>query len=53
MPLRVPTPRSGAAATWDDRKVPVLIGDIERRGEFATVRLAWASGLMCVVRSPG
>jgi predicted O-methyltransferase YrrM len=31
-------------------KVPVLIDDIERRGEFATVRLAWASGLMLVVR---
>ena len=31
-------------------KVPVLIDDIERRGEFITVRLAWASGLMMVVR---
>lgn len=31
-------------------KVPVLIDDIERRGEFSTVRLAWASGLMLVVR---
>jgi len=36
-------------------KVPVLIDDIERRDEFATVRLAWASGLMLVVRraAPG
>jgi predicted O-methyltransferase YrrM len=31
-------------------KVPALIEDIVRRGEFATVRLAWASGLMLVVR---
>jgi predicted O-methyltransferase YrrM len=31
-------------------KVPLLIDDIERRDEFATVRLAWASGLMLVVR---
>jgi predicted O-methyltransferase YrrM len=31
-------------------KVPALIDDIERRGEFSTVRLAWASGLMLVVR---
>jgi hypothetical protein len=31
----------------------VLIQDIERRGEFATVRLAWASGLMLVVRRAG
>ncbi len=31
-------------------KVPSLIDDIERRTEFATVRLAWASGLMLVVR---
>ncbi len=38
---------------WPDGhapKVPVLIDEIERRGEFATVRLAWASGLMLVVR---
>src|SRR5262252_1023141 len=34
-------------------KVPVLIDDIERRPEFATVRLAWASGLMIVVRRAG
>ena len=31
-------------------KVPLLIDDIERRDEFTTVRLAWASGLMLVVR---
>jgi hypothetical protein len=31
-------------------KVPVLIDGIERRAEFATVKLAWASGLMLVVR---
>jgi predicted O-methyltransferase YrrM len=31
-------------------KVPALIGDLERRGEFTTVRLAWASGRMLVVR---
>ncbi|HVQ16193.1 MAG TPA: class I SAM-dependent methyltransferase [Vicinamibacterales bacterium] len=31
-------------------KVPALIGDIERRAEFVTVKLAWASGLMVVVR---
>ena len=31
-------------------KVPALIDDIERRAEFVTVRLAWASGLMMVVR---
>jgi predicted O-methyltransferase YrrM len=33
-------------------KVPVLIDDIERRTGFATVRMAWASGLMLVVRRP-
>lgn len=33
-------------------KVPALIENIERRPEFATVRLAWASGLMLVVRKP-
>ena len=32
-------------------KVPALIDDIERRGEFLTTRLAWASGLMLVVRT--
>ena len=31
-------------------KVPALIEDIERRPEFVTVRMAWASGLMLVVR---
>ena len=31
-------------------KVPALIDDLERRSGFATVRLAWASGLMLVVR---
>jgi predicted O-methyltransferase YrrM len=31
-------------------KVPALIADIERREGFTTVRLAWASGLMLVVR---
>ena len=38
---------------WPDGhapKVPLLIEDIERRDEFVTVRLAWASGLMLVVR---
>ena len=34
-------------------KVPALIDDIERRGEFSSVRLAWASGLMLVVRKAG
>ena len=32
-------------------KVPALIEDIERRTDFVTVRLAWASGLMLVVRT--
>ena len=31
-------------------KVPVLIAKLEQRREFTTVRLAWASGLMLVVR---
>jgi predicted O-methyltransferase YrrM len=31
-------------------KVPALIDDIERRAEFTTVRLSWASGLMMVVK---
>lgn len=38
---------------WPDGhapKVPVLIDALERRSEFATVKLAWASGLMIVVR---
>lgn len=32
-------------------KVPVLIDALERRPGFASVRLAWASGLMLVVRT--
>ena len=32
-------------------KVPVLINELERRREFATVKLSWASGLMIVVRT--
>ncbi len=32
-------------------KVPALIDAIERKPGFATVRLAWASGLMIVVRT--
>jgi predicted O-methyltransferase YrrM len=32
-------------------KVPALIDSIERKPGFATVRLAWASGLMIVVRT--
>lgn len=32
-------------------KVPVLIDNLEQRPEFVTSRLAWASGLMLVVRS--
>ncbi len=31
-------------------KVPVLIDSLEQRREFITARLAWASGLMVVVR---
>lgn len=31
-------------------KVPALINNLERRPEFISVRLAWASGLMVVVR---
>jgi predicted O-methyltransferase YrrM len=34
-------------------KVPALIDDIERRDGFVSVRLAWASGLMLVVRRGG
>ena len=34
-------------------KVPALVDDIERREEFSTVRLAWSSGLMVVVKRPG
>jgi predicted O-methyltransferase YrrM len=32
-------------------KVPLLVEALERRAEFVSVRLAWASGLMLVVRS--
>lgn len=38
---------------WPDGhapKVPALIDALERRPQFATVKLAWASGLMIVVR---
>jgi predicted O-methyltransferase YrrM len=38
---------------WPDghaANVPPLIDDIERRDEFRTVRLAWASGLLLVAR---
>ena len=31
-------------------RIPALIDEIERRDQFATVRLGWASGLMLVVR---
>lgn len=34
-------------------KVPALIDNLEQRSEFNTVRLAWASGLMIVVRAAG
>lgn len=40
-------------ANWPDGhapRVPALIGEITRRPGFATVTLAWASGLMLVVR---
>jgi hypothetical protein len=40
---------------WPDLhapKVPTLIEMLERRPGFATVKLAWASGLMLVVRQP-
>ena len=40
-------------ANWPDGhapKVSQLVDDLERRREFVTVRLAWASGLMLVVR---
>jgi predicted O-methyltransferase YrrM len=43
-------------ANWPEGhapKVPVLIDEIERRSEFSTVRLAWASGLMLVARRAG
>ena len=34
-------------------KVPALIHSIEQRADFVTVKLAWASGLMLVVRRAG
>jgi predicted O-methyltransferase YrrM len=40
-------------ANWPDghgASVAALIADLERRDGFATVKLAWASGLMLVVR---
>ena len=43
-------------ANWPEGhapKVPALINDIEGHDEFATVRLAWASGVMLVVRRAG
>jgi hypothetical protein len=30
--------------------VPALVDDLERRPGFTTVRMAWASGLMLVVK---
>jgi len=41
---------------WPDGhapKVPALVDNLERREEFMTLRLAWASGLMLVVRRAG
>lgn len=32
-------------------KVPVLIGDLERQRDFVATKLAWASGLMILVRT--
>ncbi len=40
-------------ANWPEghaAKIPPLVADLERRPEFSTVRLAWASGVMLVVR---
>ena len=34
-------------------KVPILIDNLEGRREFISVKLAWASGLMLVVRTAG
>jgi predicted O-methyltransferase YrrM len=34
-------------------KVPALIDSIERRADFRSVRLDWASGLMIVIRTGG
>lgn len=42
-------------ANWPDGhagKVDALIADLEARAGFLTVRLAWASGVMLVVRQP-
>jgi len=41
---------------WPDGhapRVPILVDSLEQRSEFVTVKLAWASGLMIVVRAPG
>ena len=41
---------------WPDGhapKVPALVDTLERRDEFMTLRLAWASGMMLVVRRAG
>jgi Lipocalin-like domain len=41
-------------ANWPEGhapKVPALIERLERRNDFVTVKLAWASGLMIVVRT--
>lgn len=38
---------------WPERhasKVPPLVDDLESRSQFITVKLAWASGLMLIVR---
>jgi predicted O-methyltransferase YrrM len=43
-------------ANWPEGhapNVPRLVDDLERRREFVTVRLTWASGLMLVVRRSG
>lgn len=41
-------------ASWPEGhapRVPLLIDDLERRVEFVATRLAWASGLMMLVRT--
>lgn len=41
-------------ANWPEGhapRVPALVADLERRDDFRTVKLAWASGLMLVVRA--
>ena len=43
-------------ANWPEGhapKVPTLVADLERRDEFNTVKLAWASGVTLVVRRAG